>query len=585
MFNIAKTPTQPNLHDYSASNVPFPPTTCANGACYVGETLNGLPHGHGQMQFQNGVYYTGTFKYGKFDGQGKLLSNTESYNGMFSNGKFHGFGKQKDDNGGVYIGFFSQGLRHGMGNFTSPDCTVYHGPWQYGHATGFGTKNYHTRQYKGNFLNGVPDGQGCMLFNDGTIYSGGFLNGNFYGLGTYSYNQNEELNGVFQNGQLVLNSKDAYDIYNQLAICKINEFNHIFNDLERITFTGQKIKKNGISIHEIIINRHNKTERAWLIKKSSENGRENKLKNGSGLGYGTFKFAQIICLFFADQTYLKCALTTQEYNGTMPSCVQSELINATKLTNATNLSQVVVPTIYFNAIGKTHVDSNGFFYPAGKKYASASKLLGLMPISNNATYLCKQGTTEQKKNFVFGVLNTLIRFQKQTVIHQDIKPQNLDCDGRSIDNGSLLFNPSDLDCDDYGTPGYHCLYQQRSVDVQPFSKQLKERQDSFAAAATIFEVLTGQQLDSNIVNGKFLNGPDGKKYYVLTPISDEQFHQKINDIRHKINTASFPFDDLFNQALKTLLLNMTGTNDKSPHNNGNNLHGDDVLNILAFLTR
>jgi len=206
-----------------------------------------------------------------------------------------------------------------------------------------------------------------------------------------------------------------------------------------------------------------------------------------------------------------------------------------------------------------------------------------MPISNNATCLFIEGTTEQKRTFVIGILNTLATFQKHNVIHQDIKPQNLNDYGRSIDNGTLLFDPSDLECDDYGTPGYHCLFQQFSSESQPFSKKLKESQDSFAVAATIFEVLTGQKLDSNIVNGNFFQHPDGQKFYKLTPISNDQFLQKIDTIRYKINTAPFPFDDLFNQTLKTLLLNMTGTNDKLPHNNGNNLHGDDVLNIPAFL--
>jgi len=277
MFTKCNTPP-PNPLKYLASNVPFTLTSCANGACYVGKTLNGVHHGHGQMQFQNGAYFSGTFKFGKFDEPGELLSENGAYNGSYKDGKFHGFGEQKDDNGGVYIGFFSEGLRHGMGTFTSPDCTIYHGPWQNGHANGFGTKNYLTRQYKGNFLNGEPKGQGIMWFTNGTSYTGGFLEGNFYGIGTYIYNQNQQLKGVFQNGQLVLNSKAANAIYNQQAICKTNEFNYIFDGIQKITFTGQKIKENGISIHEITIKRHNKTELAWLIKKSSENGRKNKPK-------------------------------------------------------------------------------------------------------------------------------------------------------------------------------------------------------------------------------------------------------------------------------------------------------------------
>ena len=295
------------------------------------------------------------------------------------------------------------------------------------------------------------------------------------------------------------------------------------------------------------------------------------MNNLQGLGFGTFKFAQKAVMVLPNSDPIKFALTTQEYTNQIPDGIQLELDIEQRLRQLPHLHSAVVLPKYVKTKGKLHGNHSDKLLPCGQKLnETGNKILGIMPICNDASQLFKYGTVNQKKIFIDGLLNTLQTLARSNVIHNDIKPQNMDWKGRSIDNGSMQFNPNDDDCDDYGTPSYHCLYQQSPFRSRSFTKELKQRQDSFAAAATIYEVLTDQRLDSKYAAGHFYQRPNGTEYYKLNVLPLYQFRQKIDDIRTKINAAQFPFDNSYNQELKIKLLNMTGTNETGPFCNGNN---------------
>ena len=61
---------------------------------YVGEKVNGLPHGEGKMQFKIGGEYVGQWKKGNMDGYGKLYyrNNKLAYIGYWRNNVFSGRG-------------------------------------------------------------------------------------------------------------------------------------------------------------------------------------------------------------------------------------------------------------------------------------------------------------------------------------------------------------------------------------------------------------------------------------------------------------------------------------------------------------
>jgi len=72
--------------------------------------------------------YTGTFKNGKFDGEGTLFwpdGKTKKYQGMIQQKKYYGKGILYTQSGGVlYEGEFDNGQYHGKGvlhNSTNPD--------------------------------------------------------------------------------------------------------------------------------------------------------------------------------------------------------------------------------------------------------------------------------------------------------------------------------------------------------------------------------------------------------------------------------------------------------------------------------
>jgi hypothetical protein len=114
----------------SISPVLFTERTSAGlGYIYEGErNANGQPHGQGNMKFENGDYYSGSWFKGKLHGSAsaKILvdvdsNNYKAYKGEFQNGKQHGFGKFTWPDGEFYEGHWLNGLFHGHGIYCTPD--------------------------------------------------------------------------------------------------------------------------------------------------------------------------------------------------------------------------------------------------------------------------------------------------------------------------------------------------------------------------------------------------------------------------------------------------------------------------------
>ena len=85
-----------------------------NGIYYIGEMLNGIPHGKGIIYYKNGnIKYDGEFVNGKFEGNGKYIyENGEYYIGQWLNGNRHGKGIYYYKNGNIkYDGEYVNGER------------------------------------------------------------------------------------------------------------------------------------------------------------------------------------------------------------------------------------------------------------------------------------------------------------------------------------------------------------------------------------------------------------------------------------------------------------------------------------------
>ena len=91
-----------------------------DGSKYIGQVLNGLPHGRGIWYSTNGDRYEGDFKNGKKEGKGIYYYNREPfkgdrYEGDYKNNKQDGKGIIYFSNGDRYEGDLKNGKMEGEG--------------------------------------------------------------------------------------------------------------------------------------------------------------------------------------------------------------------------------------------------------------------------------------------------------------------------------------------------------------------------------------------------------------------------------------------------------------------------------------
>lgn len=97
---------------------------------YVGDMQNGVKHGNGTWQINNGKKYTGDWSNEMRHGYGEYtLPNGEYYKGMWSNSVRHGHGIYRYPNGDIYTGMWKNGVKHGDGKWESHDGIKYEGKW------------------------------------------------------------------------------------------------------------------------------------------------------------------------------------------------------------------------------------------------------------------------------------------------------------------------------------------------------------------------------------------------------------------------------------------------------------------------
>ncbi|ESU44943.1 Putative MORN domain protein [Giardia duodenalis] len=165
---------------------------------YQGPISNNMLSGHGILS----IY--------ERNRDGKLTLQ-ERYEGGFAQSRRDGPESRQElpIKGEEYVGTFKNNIRHGSGRLlltTTGD--IYEGDFVEGHLEGtgkitYGSKNeMHAETYVGEFANGLPHGQGTILFSDGSWYKGQFIAGKRTGMGIY-YNSTEDtlVEGEFEDGK------------------------------------------------------------------------------------------------------------------------------------------------------------------------------------------------------------------------------------------------------------------------------------------------------------------------------------------------------------------------------------------------
>ena len=170
----------------------------SDGAVYVGETKDLLPHGKGKLTMGS-----------------EKNNNLETYEGDFFEGEITGYGTYIYGPliGDKYEGFMTKGKPDGQGKYTWADGSVYEGGYKDGMKDGeglyiWGAEDSVVSSYKGTFKNDVKDGYGEFVFSNGDKYEGEVKADVRDGQGTYTWKSGEYYVGEFKN-----NMMDGHGIY------------------------------------------------------------------------------------------------------------------------------------------------------------------------------------------------------------------------------------------------------------------------------------------------------------------------------------------------------------------------------------
>ncbi len=175
--------------------------TYANGDRYIGNWSSDQPNGKGRYEFKTREIYEGDFVRGKFEGQGTMTYVDGSrYSGGWKDNRKQGAGKFRSNTGQISEGTWDSGelvmQTNSEGGLTGakpieanqttdtssrpsstsrPDISKMRNCSAKYCASGTGYFDFPDgSRYIGNFINGMPDGEGKCFYANGDVYEGGW---------------------------------------------------------------------------------------------------------------------------------------------------------------------------------------------------------------------------------------------------------------------------------------------------------------------------------------------------------------------------------------------------------------------------
>ena len=113
------------------------------------------------------------------------------------------------DKNGKYTGDIVDGVKQGQGEFLWNDGTKYTGTFDDNNINGQGTLIYSNGEsYEGNFVNGIREGNGTFKFSNGDVYTGNWKDDKMAGQGDYKFSNGDEYKGEFSEN--AFNGKGSY---------------------------------------------------------------------------------------------------------------------------------------------------------------------------------------------------------------------------------------------------------------------------------------------------------------------------------------------------------------------------------------
>jgi len=196
---------------------------------------NNIFHGNGSITYHtknNGdkILYEGEFQYGKYHGNGKLMTDNKGsvYTGDFSNGQKDGMGTLVEKNGKCYSGDWKYDCRDGEGIETFPDGELYTGQFLKDYRHGKGSLSHNGivmegewdksipvhlydwsisypdgRKYLGHVMDKHPHGVGKMSYIDYSLYTGHWCDGKRHGSGQLKLSSGKIIRGIWENDEFI----------------------------------------------------------------------------------------------------------------------------------------------------------------------------------------------------------------------------------------------------------------------------------------------------------------------------------------------------------------------------------------------
>ena len=170
---------------------------------YYGQKFKEQKDGYGMEIFDKGVYYFGTFSFGKRIKVGKFINEKVgySYEGEIDGNLAKGFGKYNNTKIGItYLGEWIDNRKYGIALETYSDGSYYEGQYKLGLKNGIGIYQWNDgSKYKGEWTDNKLEGYGIYYFKDGSIYTGEWKNSQMNGFGKFEFPEKKIFVGMFKN--------------------------------------------------------------------------------------------------------------------------------------------------------------------------------------------------------------------------------------------------------------------------------------------------------------------------------------------------------------------------------------------------
>ena len=211
-------PLNSNQENLNTSIYEMEPFEFKNGNIYLGKWNKNLAFdGPGEYYLkEDNVFVEGNWENGNLKNGRIFLPNGNIYEGQIKDSTFNGKGILKTfKNEILYEGDFVNGEKNGNGKIIFEDGTIYEGNIEKGKFKGNGKmiwKNGY--EYIGEFNGPILNGKGKLTGPEGDIYEGDFENNLFHGKGKYTfYKSGNEYEGDFQYG--IKKGKGTFTCVNQ----------------------------------------------------------------------------------------------------------------------------------------------------------------------------------------------------------------------------------------------------------------------------------------------------------------------------------------------------------------------------------